>query len=132
MVEAEAEHRVAVLEQGQVHGGVGVGAGVGLHIGVVGAEEGLGPLRQVLGLVDHLVAAVVPPPRVALGVLVGHHRACGRSTAGETKFSDAMSWTMVLCRSSSRSRMSNSSGSSSGGGYGGSLARGYLDPRAVG
>ena len=80
LVEAHAEHGVARLEQGQVDGHVGVGAGVGLHVGVLGAEQRLGPLAgQVLDLVDDLVAAVVALARVALGVLVGEHRAGGRA-----------------------------------------------------
>ena len=44
MVEREAEDRVARLEQAQVDGHVRVGAGVGLHVGVLGTEELLGPL----------------------------------------------------------------------------------------
>ena len=66
------------LEQGLVDGQVGGGPGVGLHVGVLGAEQGLGPLAgQVLDLVDDLVPAVVPAARIALGVLVGEHRAGG-------------------------------------------------------
>ena len=80
LVEAQAEDRVARLEQGEVHGHVGVGARVGLHVGVLGAEQRLGPLAgQVLDLVDDLVAAVVALARVALAVLVGEHRAGGRA-----------------------------------------------------
>ena len=53
LVEAHAQDRVARLEQGQVDGQVGVGAGVGLHVGVLGAEQGLAPLAgQLLDLVD--------------------------------------------------------------------------------
>ena len=64
LVEAHAEDGVARLEQGQVGGHVGVGAGVGLDVGVVGAEQGLGPVAgQLLDLVDHVVAAVVAPAR---------------------------------------------------------------------
>ena len=78
LVEAQAEHRVARLEQREVHAHVGVGAGVGLDVGVVGTEEGLGPLDgDGLDLVDDLVAAVVALARIALGVLVGEHRAGG-------------------------------------------------------
>ena len=53
-----------------------------------------------------LVAAVVALARVALGVLVGEHRALASSTAGDVKFSDAISWIVVFWRSSSRSMMS--------------------------
>ena len=76
MVEGEAEEGVARFEQRHVDGVVGLGAGVGLDVGVLGAEELLGPLdRQLLGDVDLLAAAVVAAAGVALGVLVGQHRA---------------------------------------------------------
>ena len=78
VVEAHAQHRVAGLEQGEVDADVGVGARVGLHVGVLGAEQRLHPVAgEVLDLVDDLVAAVVALARVALGVLVGEHRAGG-------------------------------------------------------
>ena len=64
------------LEQGLVHGEVGVGAGMGLDVGVLGTEERLGPVPgQVLHLVDDLVPAVVAASGVSLGVLVGQDRA---------------------------------------------------------
>ena len=76
LVEAQAHDLVAGLEQGEVGGHVGVGARVGLHVGVVGAEQLAEPRAgELLGLVDHQVAAVVALARVALGVLVGEHRA---------------------------------------------------------
>ena len=68
----EAQNRVARLEYRRIGRGVGLGAGVRLHVGVLGAEELLGPVaRQVLHHVAELAAAVVAPPRVALGVFVG-------------------------------------------------------------
>ena len=55
-----------MLAQGLVHGEVGLGAGVGLHIGIIGAEELLGPLNgDVLHHVHALTAAVV----VCVGLL---------------------------------------------------------------
>ena len=49
--------------------------GVRLHVGVLGAEQGLRPGdRQRLDDVDLLAAAVVAPARVALGVLVREDR----------------------------------------------------------
>ena len=75
---AHAQHGVARLEQGKVHGGVGLRAGMGLHIGVVGAKEFLGALAgQILDLIDELTAAIVALAGIALGVLVrqvGTHR----------------------------------------------------------
>ena len=78
VVEPHGQDGGAGLEQRLVDGEIGVGAGVGLHVGVVGPEQGGGPVAgQVLDLVDDLVAAVVALARVALGVLVGQHRARG-------------------------------------------------------
>ena len=76
VVEAHAKHGVAGLQQRQVHGGVGLGSGVRLHVGVVRAEQRLDPLNgQHLGLIDVLAAAVVALVRIALGVLVGQRTA---------------------------------------------------------
>ena len=76
VVEGEAEEGVARLHQRGVDGVVRLRSGVRLDVGVLGAEQLLGPLdRQLLGDVDLLAAAVVALARVALGVLVGQHRA---------------------------------------------------------
>ena len=75
MVEAHGQDGVAGLEQCLVHRQVGVGAGMGLDVGVLGPEQGFDPVPgQVLHLVDDLVPAVVAPARISLGVLVGEHR----------------------------------------------------------
>jgi hypothetical protein len=89
VVEAEPEHGVAGVQHRLVGAHVGVGARVGLHVGVVGAEEGLHPLdRERLDVVDDRVAAVVALARISLGVLVGegaadglHHRGRGEVLA---------------------------------------------------
>ena len=71
LVEAHAHERVARLQEGQADREVGVGPRVRLHVRVVRSEQRLGALtRQVLGLVDEVVAAVIALARVALGVLV--------------------------------------------------------------
>ena len=76
--EVEAEDRVARVEEGEHRGGVGLCTRVGLHVGGLGAEELLDPVdRQLLDDVDVFAAAVVAAARVALGVLVGQHRALG-------------------------------------------------------
>ena len=81
--QVEAQHRVARLQGGQVDGRVGLGAGVRLHVGVLGAEELLGPVAgQVLDHVDVLAAAVVAPAGIALGVLVRQHAAHGLHHGG--------------------------------------------------
>ena len=76
MVERHPHDRVAGLDHRHVGGVVGLGAGVRLDVRVLGAEELLRAVdRELLGDVDLLAAAVVAPAGVALGVLVGQHRA---------------------------------------------------------
>ena len=76
MREAEAHDLVARLQQRVVDGRVGLRARVRLDVGVLGAEQRLRAVdRQLLDHVDELAAAVVALARVALGVLVGQHRA---------------------------------------------------------
>ena len=71
------------IEQRQERGHVGVGPGVRLHVRVLGAEQLAEPVAgEHLRLVDHEVAAVVALRRVALGVLVGEHRALGGQHRG--------------------------------------------------
>lgn len=75
-----AQHGVPVLAQGLIDGVVGIGAAMGLHVGMVGPEQPAGPVAgQVFHHVHALAAAVVPLAGVALGILVGEHRArCGQ------------------------------------------------------
>ena len=72
VAEVHAHKLVAGLQTGHKDGHVGLGARVGLHVGVFGAEKlfdtGAGKL---LHLVDYLTAAVVAVAGIALGVLVG-------------------------------------------------------------
>ncbi len=73
--EGETHDRVPGLQEGVVDGGVCLGAGVGLDVGVLGAEQGLGAVDgKLLGDVDPLAPAVVAASGIALGVLVGEHR----------------------------------------------------------
>ena len=74
--QVHAEHRVARLEQREVHGHVRLRARVRLHVGVFGAEQRLGAVDgERLDDVDELAAAVVALARIAFGVLVREHRA---------------------------------------------------------
>ena len=74
--QVQAHDGVARTDQGVHHRGVGLRAGVRLDVGVPGAEQGLDPVdRELLDHVNVLAAAVVALPRIALGVLVGQHRA---------------------------------------------------------
>jgi hypothetical protein len=74
--EVQSEHRVAGLEEREVHRGICLRTRVGLHVGVLGAEQ---LLRAVYGELLHLVhefaATVVALCGKTFGVLVGKRRA---------------------------------------------------------
>ncbi len=72
----EAQNRVARLQHRRIGRGVGLRAGVRLHVDMLAAEDLLGPVaRQILHHVGVFAAAVVAPPRIALGVFIGKYRA---------------------------------------------------------
>lgn len=76
--QVEAQDGVAGLEQREHRRRVGLRARVRLHVREARAEQLLHPRdRQPLDVVDVLAAAVVAAAGVALGVLVGQHRALG-------------------------------------------------------
>ncbi len=82
MGQRHAQDGVARLQQGEVHGLIGLRARMRLDVGVGGAEQLLDPVdRQLLGDVDVFAAAVVALVRVTLGVLVGQHAAPGLQDA---------------------------------------------------
>ena len=73
-----AQDGVARLQQGEVHGLVGLGTRMRLHVAVIGAKQLPEPVDgQLLGHVHVLAAAVVALARVAFGVLVGQLAALG-------------------------------------------------------
>ena len=83
VVEAHGEHPVPGRAEREHGAHVRLRAAVRLDVGVARVEERLGALpRQVLDLVHVLAAAVVPPPGVALGVLVREHGPHGRDHLG--------------------------------------------------
>ena len=73
---AEHRNRVAGLAERQIDREVGRGAGVGLDVGVLGAEQRLGAGdAQLLNLVDELLTLVVATAGIAFAVLVRQRRA---------------------------------------------------------
>ena len=76
--QVESEDGVSGIEDGHVGGGVGLRAGMGLHVGVLGAEDLFGAIAgEVLDHVGVLAPAVVAAARIALGIFVGEDGACG-------------------------------------------------------
>ena len=66
------EDGVAGRGEGQISRLVGLRTGVGLDVGVFGAEQFFGAAhRKRFNLVDHLVAAVIPAPRITFRIFVG-------------------------------------------------------------
>ncbi len=52
--------------------GIGLRAGVGLHINVIAAEDLAGAIAgQILDDIGVLAAAIVATPRVTLGIFIG-------------------------------------------------------------
>ena len=76
--QVEAEDGVAGLEDGHVGGGVGLRAGVGLHVGVLGREDLFGAIAgEVLDHIGILASAVIAASRIAFGIFVGEDRGSG-------------------------------------------------------
>lgn len=76
--QVHAQDRISRLQRGEIDRHVGLGAGMGLDIGVFRAEEFLGPLDgQGFRHIHELAAAVVTVSRISLGVFVRHDAAHG-------------------------------------------------------
>jgi hypothetical protein len=84
VAEVEPEEGIARLQRGEVHRGVGLGAGVGLHVHALAAgEERESPVAgEVFHDVDHFAATVVALAGQAFGVLVGERAARGLHDGG--------------------------------------------------
>ena len=73
--QAHAQHGVSRRAQGHVDRRVCLGAGMGLHIGVVRTEQCLDPLdSEFLGLVHVFATAVVALARITFGIFIGQLR----------------------------------------------------------
>ena len=78
MRQLQPHQRVAGQHHCHVRGEVRLRSTVRLDIGVVGIEQLEGPIDcQLLDFVHYLAPAVIPPPRIALGVFVGELRSHG-------------------------------------------------------
>ena len=60
----------------EIDGHIGLAAGMGLDVDVIGAEQFLGPIAgQVFHHVDVFAAAVIAPAGIPLGIFVRQHAA---------------------------------------------------------
>lgn len=91
MGEVHGEDFITGLEDRKIDGHVGLGAGVGLDVGVVGAEEFFGAVNgELFDFVDFFAAAIPAFGGVAFGVFVGeagalrfHDRTAGEVFRGD-------------------------------------------------
>ena len=76
--QVHAQHRVSGLNQSEIHREVGLGAGMGLDVGVFRAEQLFGPLDgEGFHLVHALAAAVIALAGITFGVFIGENRTHG-------------------------------------------------------
>ena len=76
--EIHAQDGVAGIEHAEVGSLIGLRAGVGLHVGILGVKQFLGAVAsEVLDPIHVFAAAVVAFARIALGVFVGKDGANG-------------------------------------------------------
>ena len=78
MGQVHAQNGITGLEEGKIDGHIGLGAGMGLDIGVGRPEELLDPAQgQVFRGIHIFAAAVKAPARIPLGVLMGQNGTLG-------------------------------------------------------
>ena len=78
-----AQHGIAHIQKRKVHGQVGLCARVGLHVGVLRAEQAAGALARDIFHFNHPgAAAIIAVAGVALGIFVRQHAAHGGQHGG--------------------------------------------------
>ena len=83
VVQRHTHHRVTRLQQSKIDSRVGLGTGVGLHIGILGTKQFAGALNgDLLHHIHILAAAVVTLAGQTFGIFVGKHRAHSRHHSG--------------------------------------------------
>ena len=72
--QSHAQHGVAGLQSGHIHGNIRRGSGMRLHVGVLRAKQLFGAINgQLLNLIGKFAAAVVTLPGISLRVFVGEN-----------------------------------------------------------
>ena len=83
MGQVQPQHDIAGLQDGEIHGRVGLGPGMRLHVDVLRAEELFCPVSgQVLGDIDELAAAVISFAGITFGIFIRKHAAHGLHNGG--------------------------------------------------
>ena len=81
--EIHAQHRISGLQQGKIGGQIGLGAGMGLHVGMFRPKQGAGPLPgQLLHRIHPLAAPVIALARISFRIFIGQMAAHGRHHLG--------------------------------------------------
>ena len=76
--QAHTKNGVASLQQRQINRGIGLGAGMGLHIGIIGTEQLFGAVDgQLFRDIDVLTATVIPFAGITFRVFIGQQAALG-------------------------------------------------------
>ena len=72
VAEVHAEYGVPGLKHGEINGDIRLASGMGLHIYMVAAKKLLRSVaRKILNDININASAIVPFPRISLGILIG-------------------------------------------------------------
>ena len=83
LTKAHTHDGIARLEHREIHGLVRLRTGMGLHVGMLRAEQLAGTVtRDILGDIDRVAAAVVALGGITLGILVGEYGTHRRHDSG--------------------------------------------------
>ena len=71
------------VQKREVDSHVGLGTGVGLHIGIGGPKQGFRPFNgEVFSQVHFFTSTVIPFARVSFRIFIGEHAALGSHNSG--------------------------------------------------
>ena len=74
-IQRHSQNRIMRLQQRHIHSGIGLRTGMWLHIDKPGVKQFLRPLNgQIFHHVHKLAAAIITPPRITFGILIGQDR----------------------------------------------------------
>ena len=78
MGQIHPQNGITWFEEGKISAGIGLCAGMRLHVGMFGPEQRFGPFnRQRFGNIYAFAAAVIAGCRITFGIFVGQYGALG-------------------------------------------------------